>query len=125
MRIFNSPLLFPVNRIRSGIAFIMAVLITAGLGLPSTQFVAAQKRQVSSKKLTEEQQIVHVLNRLGFGARPGDIERVKSIGIDNYINQQLAPEQIPDTAAESKVKDLTSLTMTNWEGLPKYSDQSL
>lgn len=119
MRIFN-PLLFPVNRIRSAIAFMMAVLITAGLGLPATQFVAAQKRQVSSKQLTEEQQIVHVLNRLGFGARPGDIERVKSIGIDNYINQQLAPEQIPDAAADSKVKDLTSLTMTTAELYEKY-----
>ena len=35
-------------------------------------------------RLTEEQRIVHVLNRLGFGPRPGDVERLKSIGIDEF-----------------------------------------
>jgi uncharacterized protein (DUF1800 family) len=37
---------------------------------------------------------VHVLNRLAFGPRPGDIERVMRIGIDGYIDQQLHPETI-------------------------------
>jgi len=60
--------------------------------------VSAQrsKGQPSAAKLTDEQQILHVLNRLGFGARPGDVERVKAIGIDKYIAQQLEPAKIDD-----------------------------
>ena len=71
-------------------------------------------------RLTEEQRIVHVLNRLGFGPRPGDVERIKSIGIENYINQQLAPEKISDTVAESKTQDLSALKMSTAELYEKY-----
>jgi uncharacterized protein (DUF1800 family) len=42
-----------------------------------------------------EKQAIHVLNRLGYGPRSGDIERVKQMGISNYINAQLHPENIP------------------------------
>jgi len=38
---------------------------------------------------------IHVLNRLGFGPRPGDIERVKKIGVERYIQEQLNPRSIP------------------------------
>jgi Protein of unknown function (DUF1800) len=38
---------------------------------------------------------LHVLNRLAFGPRPGDIERVMNMGIDSFIDQQLHPETIP------------------------------
>lgn len=71
-------------------------------------------------RLTEEQRIVHVLNRLGFGARPGDVQRVKAMGLENYINQQLAPEKIDDAVAENKVKDLDALKMTTAELYAKY-----
>ncbi len=70
--------------------------------------------------LTEEQRIVHVLNRLGFGARPGDVQRVKAMGLEKYINQQLAPEKIDDAVAENKVRDLGVLSMTTAELYEKY-----
>ena len=70
--------------------------------------------------LTEDQRILHVLNRLGFGARPGDIARVKAMGVENYINQQLTPEKISDEVAESKVKDLSVLKMTTAQLYEKF-----
>src|SRR5688500_20236947 len=82
--------------------------------------LAAQSVVAKTPRLTEEQRIVHVLNRLGFGARPGDIERVKAIGLENYINQQLNPEKITDAVAENKVKDLTVLNMSVSELHEKY-----
>jgi uncharacterized protein (DUF1800 family) len=45
--------------------------------------------------LTPEQQAVHVLNRLGYGPKPGDIERVMRMGVPAYIDAQLHPESIP------------------------------
>lgn len=82
--------------------------------------LADTTKEAKPKPLTEEQRIVHVLNRLGFGARPGDVERVKGIGIENYINQQLNPEKISDTVAENKIKDLQVLNMSTAELYEKF-----
>src|SRR5215472_9740909 len=49
-------------------------------------------------QLTESERVAHVLSRLTFGARPGDVQRVSSIGVDRWIDQQLHPESIPDSA---------------------------
>ena len=74
----------------------------------------------AENQLTEDQHITHVLNRIGFGARPGDLERVKAIGIRKYIEQQLQPSQISDQVAEAKVKNLSTLTMTTAQLYEKY-----
>jgi hypothetical protein len=47
--------------------------------------------------------VVHVLNRLGFGPAPGDVERVQRMGVGAYVEQQLNP---PGRAARSAARDL-------------------
>ncbi|MFJ2989571.1 DUF1800 domain-containing protein [Collimonas sp. NPDC087041] len=49
--------------------------------------------------LSVDQQALHVLDRLGYGPKPGDIEHVKQMGVDRYIDSQLQPENIPLPAA--------------------------
>src|SRR5688572_1231514 len=66
-------------------------------------------RKTSAKALTEDQKILHVLNRLGFGARPGDVAKVKSIGLNKYIEQQLNPASLIDSEAEAKLENLDIL----------------
>ena len=99
--------------------FIATITLVLSIAAQSIVSVTAQKR-TKAPGLTEEQRIVHVLNRLGFGARPGDVQRVKTLGLENYINQQLSPEKITDTVAENKVRDLTVLNMTTAELYEKY-----
>ena len=94
------------------VALMLLVVLTQPL-------IFAQKHP-KSKGLTEDQRIIHVLNRLGFGARPGDVERVKALGVEKYINQQLNPENIADTVAENKVRDLSVMGMTTAELYEKY-----
>lgn len=72
------------------------------------------------KALTEEQKIIHVLNRLGFGARPGDVERVKALGLNKYIEQQLNPDSITDSVADLKVKNLEVFNLSTAEVFAKY-----
>jgi uncharacterized protein (DUF1800 family) len=79
----------------------------------------------SESRLNEDRQILHVLNRLGFGARPGDIARVKAMGLNNYINQQLNPQQISDAVADGKLKDLPTLNMTTAQLYEKYPQPGL
>src|SRR5215813_14000060 len=69
----------------------------------------------AKKPLTEDQKIIHVLSRLGFGVRPGDVERVKQIGLEKYIDQQLNPSSINDSVAENKVKNLDLFSMSTAE----------
>jgi uncharacterized protein (DUF1800 family) len=71
-------------------------------------------------RLSEEQRILHVLNRLGYGARPGDVERVRAIGLERYIEGQLYPEKIADSVAEAKVKNLPALQLSTSELFAKY-----
>ena len=99
--------------------FLLSISLTLSIVAQSFVPVAAQK-PTKTRALSEDQRIIHILNRLGFGARPGDVERVKAMGLENYINQQLNPEKITDTVAENKIKDLTVLSMTTAELYEKY-----
>src|SRR5829696_2086297 len=83
-------------------------------------FVVAADDKVSRRSLTDDQKIIHVLNRLGFGARPGDVEKVRSIGLQKYIDQQINAVSIDDPVAESKVKDLEVFKMSTAEVFAKY-----
>ena len=63
---------------------------------PSLAILAALLSQAApAAPLTPDQQAVHVLNRLAFGPRPGDVAYVEQIGVQNWIDQQLHPESIP------------------------------
>ena len=86
---------------------------------------AQQKAQVQKQRLNEDQLVLHVLNRLGFGARPGDVERVKAMGVENYIKQQLNPAGIQDEVADSKVRSLSVLSMTTAELYAKYPNPGI
>src|SRR5260370_36843620 len=54
-----------------------------------------------SAKLSEDQRILHVLNRLGFGARPGAVGVVKAMGVDRYILWPLEPQKMADSGTEA------------------------
>jgi uncharacterized protein (DUF1800 family) len=82
--------------------------------------ISAADGNPSRKPLTDDQKIIHVLNRLGFGARPGDVEKVKAIGLQKYIDQQLNPSTVDDSIAESKVKNLEVFQMSTAEVFAKY-----
>ena len=70
--------------------------------------------------LSEEQKILHVLNRLGYGPRPGDVERVGAMGLAAYLQQQLYPEAIPDREVAQKLKSLATLSMTPAELMKEF-----
>src|SRR5438067_2050939 len=61
-------------------------------------------------ELSEPQQVDHVLNRLAYGPRPGDVERVRAMGLERWIALQLSPERITDTAGDSVVASYQTLS---------------
>ncbi len=98
-----------------------AFALAAALALVSNNLlVAAAQGRTPAQKLTEEQRVVHVLNRLAFGARPGEVERVRRMGLEAYIEQQLNPSKVDDSALEARLRNFPTLGMSNGELLAKY-----
>src|SRR5689334_11170995 len=56
--------------------------------------------------------IAHLLNRISFGPRPADVERVRAIGIERYVDEQLHPERIADTALTERLAGLTTVRLS-------------
>jgi uncharacterized protein (DUF1800 family) len=69
---------------------------------------------------TADKSIVHVLNRIAFGPRPADIERVRAIGIDRYIDEQLHPERVADAGMAQRLSGLPSIGMSSREIAREY-----
>ncbi|HRE47089.1 MAG TPA: DUF1800 domain-containing protein [Aggregatilineales bacterium] len=60
----------------------------------------------------EREPINHVLNRWGFGARPGQADRVRQMGIEAYLEEQLNPAALPDPLAERITGNLLTLDLS-------------
>ena len=73
-------------------------------------------------ELTGAERIHHVLDRLAFGPRPGDAERVASMGVDRWIDEQLDPRTIDDTAAERTLALLETQRKSAAELLADHPD---
>src|SRR5438477_2752384 len=72
----------------------------------------AQGRHSAKKSaLTADQRAAHVLSRLTFGARPGDFERVKTIGVNEFIRQQLDSDSVNDVAVQARLRGMPTLGM--------------
>ncbi len=70
--------------------------------------------------LTEDEAILQALNRLGFGPKPGDVERVKEMGLQKWVDQQLHPESIPDSALEARLERFPTLKMSSSKLLDEF-----
>ena len=75
-------------RTRLTLAFAAACCVAAA-SHAATPSAAANDRQLAE----------HVLNRLAYGPKPGDIERVRQMGVAAYVDEQLNPAAIPLPAA--------------------------
>ena len=82
---------------RNALLAAAALALSAATPLQSQQMASAR---LDHRELAADQQVIHALNRLTFGARPGDVQRVRSIGLDKWIDQQLHPEKIDDSSLE-------------------------
>src|SRR3954451_19258455 len=71
------------------------------------------------------QQAQHALNRLAFGPRPGDIDRLVAIGVDNWIEQQLHPEKIDDTQLTARLTPLRTLNMSTRDIVINFPPQQV
>ncbi len=75
--------------------------------------------------MDEHKRAVHALNRLTFGARPGDVDRVAQIGVDKWIELQLHPEKIDDSGLEARLAPFRTLRMDTREIVENFPNNQL
>ena len=73
-----------------------------------------------AREQTADQQVAHALSRLTFGPRPGDVQRVRAMGVDRWIAQQLAPERIEDRATDDFLRRFPTIAMTAGQLMAEY-----
>src|SRR6266550_6436404 len=100
--------------------FLLAALTTAAPYLSAAKDKRGKSAESSKttkglpiQDLTEDEAILHALNRLGFGPRPGDVGRVKEMGLQKWIDQQLRPDSINDSALEARLDRFPTLKMSS------------
>ncbi len=71
-------------------------------------------------ELSVDEAVLHALNRLGYGPRPGDVERVKQMGLTKWIELQLNPKSIDDSAVEARLNIYPTLKMSNSQLMAEY-----
>jgi uncharacterized protein (DUF1800 family) len=76
-------------------------------------------------KLTEEQRALHALNRLTFGPRPGDLQKVMDTDVDDWIEQQLHPEEISDSVLDGKLGPFRTLRMSTRDLVQTFPNNNL
>src|SRR5215510_7053500 len=91
----------------------MKLLARAGLSIVVITTLSAGATTSAVPAKPDDKAILHVLNRIGFGARPGDVARVREMGLAKYIDEQLTPERIPDSAMASRLAGFETLDMNS------------
>jgi uncharacterized protein (DUF1800 family) len=77
------------------------------------------------KQVQGDQRIMHALDRLTFGPRPGELEEVKAIGLDAWIAQQLHPATIDDFALEERLGQFPAMRLSEEELMRRFPPGSI
>jgi uncharacterized protein (DUF1800 family) len=106
-------------------SFLLAGLLAWGPSASLAQGMKPAKGKpqptAKAKSLTEEQKVIHLLDRITFGPRPGEVERVRKLGWQKFLSEQLHPERIDDQALEQRLKNIPSQTLSQMELARTYN----
>jgi uncharacterized protein (DUF1800 family) len=123
--IIAGDLAFPGACMRSGLIKPAVFLFALSLACAVPQLIAKKKDTLAESSPNEQKRAVHALNRLTFGRRPGDVEQVMAMGVDKWIDLQLHPEKISDTAIESRLAPFRTLRMSSREMVEEFPDNQM
>jgi len=110
---------------RLGRAKFVILLVCFSLACTVSQVLAGKKDKesaASSPNDTAQRRALHALNRLTFGPRPGDVQQVMAMGVDQWIDLQLHPKKIDDSALDARLEPLRTLRMSAKEIAEDFPD---
>ncbi len=105
------------NAIR-GLRLRRAATLTLVLLLAASLY--ASKKHKATTAADKQKQALHALDRLTFGPRPGDVQTVTAMGVDKWIDLQLHPDKIDDSAMQARLTNYRTLQMSSAEMLLQF-----
>ncbi|MDP9040075.1 MAG: DUF1800 domain-containing protein [Acidobacteriota bacterium] len=109
--------------VRGGVAGVLCVLLAGepmlGQAGPRRGPTAGGTPQAGDAR------ILHALNRLTFGPRPGEIAAVKSMGLSQWFEAQLNPVRIDDSAFEARLANYPAMKLPQAELIARYPSQQI
>jgi uncharacterized protein (DUF1800 family) len=96
-------------------------LLACGLACTVPQLLA-KKKDKAAPGPDDQRRALHALNRLTFGPRPGDVQQVLAMGVDQWIDLQLHPQKIDDSALDAHLEPLRTLHMSTKEIAEDFPD---
>jgi uncharacterized protein (DUF1800 family) len=84
------------------------------------QPISPARQAAWSALLDPERKVIQLVSRITFGPRPGDLERVRDSGAKAFLDEQLHPERLDDSAVETRLANLPTLSMSTGELIRKY-----
>src|ERR1700761_6300329 len=94
----------------------------AGAGSPAPKMPKRPERQAP---LTQQERVLHALNRFTFGPRPGDVEKVQQMGLQRWFLEQLQPQTIDDSAFEQRMQEYPALKLSQDELMKRFPSQQM
>src|SRR5512142_1374218 len=105
--------------------FAVAVLLVATAAAAAPAGKSAKPPRTKSRPMTPEQRAIHALNRLTFGQRPGDVQKVMAIGVEKWIELELHPEQIDDKALDARIAPFRTVRMQTAQLIENFPPQQV
>jgi uncharacterized protein (DUF1800 family) len=106
---------------RLGRAKYAACLLGLSLVCTAPQGLARKKDKAASNP-GDPRRALHALNRLTFGPRPDDLQQVMAMGVEQWIELQLHPEKIDDSALNARLEPLHTVRMSTREIVAEFPD---
>ena len=110
---------------KSSMARVALALLCLTPVLVAPQLRAKKNDPKTDDSANQQKRAVHALNRLTFGPRPGDVQKVMAMGVDHWIDLQLHPEKISDDALQSHLAPLRTLRMSSKELRENFPDNQI
>ena len=112
---------------RSGFRHVWLLLaVLSGIGAAFAPIASGKKKdKIPAPGMNERERTAHALNRLTFGAKPGDREHVARMGLEKWIALQLHPEKIDDSTLETRLAQLRTLRMSTREIVENFPPNPL
>ena len=126
-----SPKIAAMTRSFLAMALSFALAFSPGFDVSAAAATSAAAKDKKSKQdpslkglpiseLSPDEAILHALNRLAYGPRPGDVERVRQMGLPKWIEEQLNPGSIDDKALEARLQNYPTLRLSTGKLIDEY-----
>src|SRR3989454_1152036 len=126
-----SPKIAAMTRSFLAMALSFALAFSLGFDVSAAAATSAAAKDKKSKQdpslkglpiseLSPDEAILHALNRLAYGPRPGDVERVRQMGLPKWIEEQLNPGSIDDKALEARLQNYPTLRLATGKLIDEY-----